>query len=290
MASVRLSAGLRALLAAPHAQGNPLPPPPAAAIRHAFNALSASAEHHGLREVTWLTLGTATLVTLNSPGGLTALYDHAAESRAGAGVEKKAEYAAVMREVGLKTISFSGIPRAINNLGALRAHLDEEVAARLSTDPTRQPTPETLQTTLSSASSLWTSIYDPHSQKLLTKLSTSHPDLPVHILTSHYGPLLSDPPSPLRRPAGHAKIGRILTSVVAIACLRAQGGVGPQVTSHVFGLLKAGKEELAEEEKVAGGEWLTSEEGARWVVEQVDRLVEAVTSGAGPTFATRAKL
>lgn len=75
---------------------------------------------------------------------------------------------------------------------------------------------------------------------------------------------------------------------MAIACLRAQGGVGPQVTSHVFGLRKAGEKGSGAEleEKVEGGEWLTTEDGAKWVIEQVDALVQLVQ---GPTFA-RAKL
>lgn len=148
----------------------------------------------------------------------------------------------------------------------------------------------TLSSTLSRGHALWDSIYNPHHEKLLSKLSHSHPDLPIHILSSHYSALLSDPST--TPPPGHAKIGRILTSVVAIACLRAQGGVGPQVTSHVFGLLKAGEDgsAKAEGEEVQGSEWLTSEEGARWVVEQTDRIVEARTSGTGSSFATRAKL
>lgn len=152
----------------------------------------------------------------------------------------------------------------------------------------RQSTPDSLPSVLSSASSLWTSIYAPHSDKLLKKLAQSHPDLPVHILSSHYGSLLADPFT--AAPAGHAKVGRVLTSVVAIACLRAQGGVGPQVTSHVFGLRKAGEEPVGEGEEVQGREWLTSEEGATWVLEQVDALVELVTAGRGSSFATRAKL
>lgn len=140
---------------------------------------------------------------------------------------------------------------------------------------------------LARGNALWDGIYDPHSKKLLAKLAQSHPDLPVHILTSHYSHLLSDPPSSAR-PADAAKVGRILTSVVAIACLRAQGGVGPQVTSHVFGLRKAAEENLEGDELVQGGDFLTSEEGAKWVIEQVDRFVQVVAHG--PAFATRAKL
>ncbi|GAA5894524.1 hypothetical protein JCM6882_004842 [Rhodosporidiobolus microsporus] len=269
MSSIRLSPALKALINAPHAQGGPVPAPSQAV--------------------------TAALVTLNSPATLCALYSFAVERAGGQGEQQQTnalEYAAIMREAGMKTISFSGIPRAINNLGALRAHLDPAVAAQLPTTPTREPTPTSLTRISSSAHSLWTSIYAPHSSKLLTKLSASHPDLPVHILNSHYGALLSDPPSPAFPPAGGAKVGRVLTSIVAIACLRAQGGVGPQVTSHVFGLRKAGEEEVEKGsgEDLQGREWLTSEEGAAWVVEQVDRIVEAVTGGKGPTHGTRAKL
>ncbi|GAA5867795.1 hypothetical protein JCM8547_005239 [Rhodosporidiobolus lusitaniae] len=291
MASVRLSNALKSLIAAPHAAGGPLPAPPQVATTALFERL---ADEKRVGEATWLTIGTAALVTLNSPATLTALYSFAVgrlESQQ-AKAEEAVRYAAIMREAGLKTISFSGIPRAINNLGALRAHLDPAVAERLPTSPTREPSPSTLSAVFSSASQLWTSIYQPHSHKLISKLSSSHPDLPVHILSSHYGPLLSDPPSSPNVLGG--KVGRILTSVVAIACLRAQGGVGPQVTSHVFGLLKAREEleklEEDKEEAIEGAEWLTSEEGATWVVEQVDRIVEVVSGGKGSSFGTRAKL
>lgn len=140
---------------------------------------------------------------------------------------------------------------------------------------------------LARGDALWNGIYDPHAKKLLAKLAQSHPDLPVHILSSHYSHLLSDPPT-AERPAGVAKVGRVLTSVVAIACLRAQGGVGPQVTSHVFGLRKAAEENLQGDEAIEGSAFLTSEEGATWVIEQVDRFVQAV--GGGPSLGVRAKL
>ncbi|GAA5899597.1 hypothetical protein JCM5296_006954 [Sporobolomyces johnsonii] len=301
MASVKLSSALKSLISAPHAQGGPVPLPSQAATTRLFEGLSRSAARNGLEPVTWLTLSSAALVTLNSPATLCELYSFATKGlpESPDRTQKASEYAAVMREAGLKSISFSGIPRAINSLGALRAHLEPDVAAKLSTEPTRQPTPSNLPSILSSAHSLWTSIYAPHDQKLLAKLSQSHPDLPVHILTSHYGPLLADPfVATAPALAGHARLGRILTSVVAIACLRAQGGVGPQVTSHVFGLRKALGGEPAsrsadnlkeEEDEVAGAEWLTSDEGCTWVIEQVDRIVEVVAAGRS-TFATRAKL
>lgn len=216
----------------------------------------------------------------------------------------------IIRETGLKCIGFSGIPRVrsslverealrqltraspqtINALGAFRASLDADVIAGLSTVSQRQPSAEDLPATLKRGKALWDAIYEPHSTKLLAKLAESHPDLPVHILTSHYGPLFSDPSSwgtdGSAVPQGHAKIGRILTSVVAIACLRAQRGVGPQLTSHVFGLKKAALEGGGAEGEatIQGEEWLTSDDGVRWLIESVDELAKEVPGGR-TTFA-----
>lgn len=75
-------------------------------------------------------------------------------------------------------------------------------------------------------------------------------------------------------------------SIVAIACLRAQTGVGPQVVSHVFGLRKAFDDGTADsEEEVQGGKWLASNEGSEWLLAQIDRVVEAISQGQGSNFA-----
>lgn len=120
----------------------------------------------------------------------------------------------------------------------------------------------------------------------MKKLGEAHPDLPVHILNSHYGPALSDPLDTF--PSGHFKVGRILTSVVAMACLRAQQGVAPQLTSHVFGLKKALLEGGGAdgEAPLKGQEWLTSDEGVQWILESTDDISGVVSEGrttfAGP--------
>lgn len=142
---------------------------------------------------------------------------------------------------------------------------------------------EDVDSTFSRGRELWNSIYDPHSTKLVAKLATYHPDLPVHILDSHYSLLLSDP-----SPAG--PLGRTLTSVLAIACLQAQSGVGSQTTSHVFGLKKAlleadgGEADYALQEK--DRQWLCGDEGNKWILESVETLRKAVNSSGPP----RAKL
>jgi len=77
---------------------------------------------------------------------------------------------------------------------------------------------------------------------------------------------------------------------VAVACLRAQTGVGPQVTSHVFGLRKAFEDGSAEAEGEGEGEgegqqWLASDEGNVWLLESVDSIVEALGEGRGSSYA-----
>ena len=133
---------------------------------------------------------------------------------------------------------------------------------------------ESINPTFSRGRQLWNSIYTPHSDKLLAKLASYHPDLPIHILESHYSLLLSDP-SPI------GPLGRTLTSVLAIACLQAQTGVGSQATSHVFGLKKAieeqddGVEEMMDKEE---RQWLCGDQGAEWVLQSIEALRDLVTT------------
>jgi hypothetical protein len=231
---------------------------------------------------------------MNSPASLTLLHQYASKSTDTATATAHAE---LMREVGLKCIGFNGVPRTINCLGAFRANLPPDVSAALATTPSRTPMPGNIEAAKERGRKLWESIYRPFEKKLVSKLAHSHPDLPVHILYAEYGLLFADPPRPSSVPGQN--VGRLATSLVAVACLRAQTGVGPQVTSHLFGLRKAvedgswregegeGMEALSEE----GVRWLASDEGGVWVLEAVDAIVEAIGEGLGSSFAPlRAKL
>lgn len=64
-----------------------------------------------------------------------------------------------------------------------------------------------------------------------------------------------------------------------MTCLRAQGGVSPQVLSHVYGLMKAADQ--PGEEGLEGRDWLVSEEGIRWVLESTDAVCEVVRGPSG---------
>jgi hypothetical protein len=74
--------------------------------------------------------------------------------------------------------------------------------------------------------------------------------------------------------------------MIAISCLRAQTGVGPQVLSHVFGLRKAledgsyKSDENGETEESV--KYLASDEGGHWLLNTVDKIVEAI---GGSSFA-----
>lgn len=77
------------------------------------------------------------------------------------------------------------------------------------------------------------------------------------------------------------RVGRTLTSAAGVACLRASGGLGPQLISHVYGLLKAkgydnSGRAPATADSFEGDDWLASAEGATWVIEVVDCLVDVV--------------
>lgn len=226
-------------------------------------------------------------MTMNSPESLTALHHLASQSGDTSEAVRNAE---LMREVGLKCIGFNGVPRTINCLGAFRASLPKEVGQLLTTTPSRTPSSSNIEASKQRGRALWDSIYRPFESKLIDKLAISHPDLPVHIVNSEYGLLFADPQ---REPASGQKVGRIATSIVAVACLRAQTGVGPQVTSHIFGLRKAlddgtWKDDIQNEE---GARWLASDEGGTWILESVDSIVEAIGAGKGSSFApARAKL
>ncbi|KAL3459010.1 hypothetical protein BJX64DRAFT_279506 [Aspergillus heterothallicus] len=280
----KLSPSLKALINAPAARPNTVPAP--RNIQSIYAKIHQTAQAKNVSQSSWLALSTAATMTMNSPASLTALFDYITSSQS---PTEQIHTAETMREVGLKCISFNGIPRTINCLGAFRSSLPQPVASALSTTPTRAPSPSNISDISARGKSLWDSIYRPFEVKLYDKLADSHPDLPVHILHANYGALLSDPEG---RSSG-ANVGRLATSIVAIACLRAQTGVGPQVVSHVFGLRKALEDGTwtADVEGEEGAKWLASEEGNEWILKSVDAIVESIGEGAGSNFAPgRAKL
>lgn len=91
-----------------------------------------------------------------------------------------------------------------------------------------------------------------------------------------YGSVLAPlPPDSTGNPV-QGNLSRALGSVVGSACLRAEGGVGAQQTSHVFGLLKARGVLQNQSNEDA---WLSSDEGTEWVIRTIDEILDVVEDG-----------
>ncbi|KAH8811229.1 hypothetical protein F5884DRAFT_781555 [Xylogone sp. PMI_703] len=276
----KLSPALKALINAPFARPSYTPAP--AHIRSVFENIKHEATSKDVGTNAWVVLSTAASMTMNSPESLAELHKFASKPSDNAHAVQTAE---LIREAGLKCISFNGIPRTINCLGEFRTNLPSEVYDNMRKTATRHITVENLPEATKRGRALWDSVYAGFETKLLDKLAQSHPDLPVYILNSNYTTLLSDPPG---QQVPGAKVGRVLTSILGISCLRAQTGVGPQVVSHCFGLRKALKDgtyRAPGEEEVPGFEWLASDEGNQWILRSVDSIVDAIGGGEGTTFA-----
>ena len=98
---------------------------------------------------------------------------------------------------------------------------------------------------------------------------------PSAFIIQSYGTVLSPwPPGDPAHESGN--LNRTLTSVVGTACLRTEGGVGPQLVSHVYGLLKSHGDGYNGEPATEGDRWLSSEEGTEWVIKTVDELCDVV--------------
>lgn len=99
-------------------------------------------------------------------------------------------------------------------------------------------------------------------------ISNSYCPQSVFIIQA-YGAVLSPLPE---GDAVRGNLSRALGSVVGTACLRAEEHVGPQLTSHVFGLLKARYVQGLSEEDY----WLATDEGTEWVIRTVDSILDVV--------------
>ncbi|EOQ99968.1 Dol-P-Man:Man(5)GlcNAc(2)-PP-Dol alpha-1,3-mannosyltransferase [Wallemia ichthyophaga EXF-994] len=205
---------------------------------------------------------TSTIETLNNPNALVQLYESYLEPlnlTNSDDLNKATNLTHVIRECCLKTITLNGVPKAINSLSAIRGVIPEIIKERISNQPqSRALTSENLDQFKARGEDLWESIYHPFHEKLVNILNQNHPDMGRYIIDNHYAALLA-PPSP------DNPIGRVETSIIAVACLRTQGGVKPQLLSHAYGLQKAGESEFG---------WIASDVGVQWVIESTDKIIK----------------
>ncbi|TCD71304.1 hypothetical protein EIP91_011075 [Steccherinum ochraceum] len=237
----------------------------------------------------WLTLATCTLLTANLPTSVGQLYhfatrDNPEDSTTRRSVSEAIRNAALMRESALKSCIFVGVPRTILSLAGLNEALEDDVKAGLRKNPSvkRVPTVETVDEILTRGKTLWHSIYTPHDEKLYNKLGSYHPDF-IEFIIQAYGAVLSPLPGGTSE---QGNLSRAMGSVVGTACLRAETQVGPQLISHVFGLLKARDVEHLSEEDY----WLSTDEGTEWVIRTVDKILDVVQPEAAEPKEVNAKL
>ncbi|KAF9008875.1 hypothetical protein BDQ17DRAFT_1349114 [Cyathus striatus] len=266
---------------------NVLPSPPLPMLNSIFNSTLRDAQLKKA-ETGWLVLTTCTLLTANRPSAVGHLYRFATRPfsedgtlRADIDLPTAVNKAALMRESALKSVIFVGVPRVILSLAALHEALDEEVKHALRTQSQRTATSDNIESIVTRGRALWDSIYTPHADKLHDKLGSYHPDF-ISFIIQCYGAVLAPLPggtktysdtSGLEDP-DQGNLSRALGSVVGIATLRTEGRVGPQLTSHTFGLLRARYvANQSEEDK-----WLSSDEGTEWVIRNVDQILDILSS------------
>ncbi|THH09047.1 hypothetical protein EW145_g2278 [Phellinidium pouzarii] len=108
-----------------------------------------------------------------------------------------------------------------------------------------------------------------------SSLSCNASSLDKAFIIQAYGVVLAPHGYPVVPSGEQGDISRALGSVVGVACLRAESRVGPQLTSHVFGLLKARNEPVLSSED----RWLSSDEGTEWVIRSVDQIYDVARGG-----------
>ncbi|KAH9951769.1 hypothetical protein B0H21DRAFT_775921 [Amylocystis lapponica] len=226
----------------------------------------------------WLTLATCTLLTANVPSSVGHLYrfstrDDPSNPGSRRSFPEALEKAAVMRESALKSCIFVGVPRTILSFAGLSEAIEEDVRNGLRKVSVRTATPENVEAIKARGRALWDTIYTPHEEKLHNKLGSYHPDFIAFIIQT-YGAVLSPLPADVEQ---QGNLSRALGSVVGTACLRAEEHVGPQLVSHVFGLLKARYVENLNEEDY----WLSTDEGTEWVIRTVDSILDVVRPDKG---------
>ncbi|CAL1702234.1 unnamed protein product [Somion occarium] len=279
--SVKLSPAIKHLLTVRNPNAPPAPP-----IAKLFSVLKSTHSDARQKQAVngWLTLATCSLLTANMPSSVGHLYQVATRTDPDVAstrltVSEATNKAALIREAALKSTIFIGVPRVILSLAGLQAFLEDDVKAGLRKESRRIPTRENIDELQARGKALWSSIYKPHAEKLHAKLGAYHPDF-IEFIIQAYGSVLAPLPGGATE---QGNLSRALGSVVGIACLRAEGGVGPQLISHVFGLLKARDEDGLSDEDY----WLASDEGTEWVIRTVDQILDVVKPESGQHVAAK---
>ncbi|KAH3668282.1 hypothetical protein OGAPHI_002036 [Ogataea philodendri] len=201
----------------------------------------------------WYLIAAVTLTVCNQPQEIPKLYHYALHLRNGLGHPSPELYDKVktsidcvsgdnnwcpyeldpsfrlsekFRESILKTSALSGLPKAINSLMILKETTPK--ALRASQEPNRPPTSSfaAFESEQARGMQFWKTIYSKISNRVITQMSSSYPDLWSYTIQHVYSPLLSY--SGVLTPQE--------TSLIVISCLIPQD-VNPQLKGHLKGAL-----------------------------------------------------
>ncbi|KAI8460986.1 hypothetical protein BY996DRAFT_4551884, partial [Phakopsora pachyrhizi] len=184
----------------------------------------------------------------------------------------------------LKSISFIGIPKSINALNRFNKNIsldsdstssNRQTSKQHQADRRRRSNKESYNSSSAEIYSrglrLSKLFYNPLSDRPIAKLSDSNPDLPNHIILSHYGHILSE------RAEKPGLLGRAATSLFAISAIRSLNKLGPQLLSHILGLKKAFNPTIdGNEDQIRslgdGVDWLVRDTGVSCIIESIEQL------------------
>lgn len=143
------------------------------------------------------------------------------------------------REAILKSLALGGIPKAINTMGYLKNATPTELR---DTHPQRDFSVASTEEVRERGIKFWKQVYGKVSDRIITNIDSSYPDLWEYAKNHIYSPLLSY--SEILTPAE--------TSLVIIGCLVPQD-VNPQLKGHLKGALNNGAspEEVIQARKLA---------------------------------------
>jgi hypothetical protein len=123
----KLSPSIKSLLSTPLSNPNPHPLPPLSALTSTLDKIRSRSAPGKIGPETWLTVLSAAGVTVNSPESYVGIWDWArpilrqglktGDGRRLDGLEGERWGAGMMREVGLKCISFNGVSQSFQVQG-----------------------------------------------------------------------------------------------------------------------------------------------------------------------------
>lgn len=244
------------------------------AFKKQMQLIQQEAVGRGLGLFSWLAIVTATTMTIGSPESMRVVAQHIIQALPLDQVTEAAEYS---REIAMICLAMVGVqaPQVIRMLSAFCEALLEDVKDSLDKTTSRRVNMCNITTVEAHGRELWAQVHQPFGDKLEQKFTDLHPGLSHFIIGSVYGNLFTNVSG-----NGDVSAGRLAVSLTSVACLRARPGFQRQLFDHICGLKNVYtngpwnlEPNIGPEESVS---WLASDDGCAWILDQVDKLANAL--------------